>query len=61
MDDKLKKALEALEDLHAEVWEHFDPTMQHGDRKQPKRIKKALTDARKAARKLGYKFDGWTR
>ena len=61
MDDDLKEALDELQALHAAVWTHFDPTMEHDDEKHPPEIRKALTEARKFARKHGYVFEGWER
>ena len=61
MDEDLKAAMEELENLHAVVWMHFDPTARLGDKKQPKDIKKALAEVRKFCRKHGKVFDGWQR
>ena len=59
MDEKLKEALREMEMAHAAIWLHYDPTMDRGDKDQPKEVKAALKRMREASARLGYRFDGF--
>jgi hypothetical protein len=63
MKDELGKglydALELLEEIYAEVWCHFDPACDRGDKDQPKDIKEMLGKVRKLFERNNLCIEGW--